>query len=88
MNINGHEIIDLNDINCDDVIGLRIKSIRTKKNLSQTALGVRMGQDQPYISKLETGKIHLSDLILLSRIAVALGVNVYDLIKKEENFIC
>lgn len=89
MNINGYEIIDLNDINCNAVIGLRIKSLRTEKKISQTALGVRMGQDQSFVSRLEAGKIeHESDLILLSRVAVALGVNIYDLIKEEEGFIC
>lgn len=90
MNINGYKIIDLNDINCKAVIGLRIKNIRTKKNISQTALGVRIGQDQPFVSRLEKGKSKhdASDLIILSRIAVALGVNIYDLIKEEEDFIC
>ena len=42
------------------IIGKRIKQIRKKKGLTQDQLSEKMGVSIAYLSKVETGKIHIN----------------------------
>lgn len=55
------------------VIGKRLKDVRKKKHLTQDTLSEKMGVSIAYLSKVETGKIHIN-LERLSQICSILGV--------------
>ena len=56
-------------------IGLRIKDLRTKKNLSQNDLAFDVGMDRSYLASVESGKRNVSS-VNIERIATALQVTV------------
>lgn len=60
-----------------------IKTLRIKKNLSQTQLAEKASITQAYLSLLETGKKKNPSLEILQRIAAALEVGVKDLISED-----
>lgn len=55
------------------IIGKRIKQVRKKKGLTQDQLSEKMGVSIAYLSKVETGKIHIN-LERLSQICNLLEV--------------
>ena len=55
------------------IIGKRLKEARRKKGLTQEQLVEKMGVSIAYLSKVETGKIHIN-LERLSEICHILGV--------------
>ena len=58
-------------------LGLKVKSIRLSKNLTQTELANIIGKDHPSINRLERGKINPSYIFLLE-VAEGLGVSITD----------
>lgn len=55
-------------------VGLRLAKIRKAKGLTQIVVAERIGIPQYLISDYETGRLHLSDDILI-RFALALGTS-------------
>lgn len=62
-------------------IGLNVQRLRRGKELSQEELAARADVHQTYLSGVERGKRNASVLVL-ERIAKALGVDVAELLKK------
>jgi transcriptional regulator with XRE-family HTH domain len=58
-------------------LGLKVKSIRLSKNLTQTELANIIGKDHPSINRLERGKINPSYIFLLE-VAIGLDVSIID----------
>lgn len=58
-------------------IGMKVKEIRTSKNISLTKLKEISGLDRSYISLMENGK-HSINVLTLKRIADALKVDIKD----------
>lgn len=56
-------------------IGLRIKEIREKQNLSQKDLGYSSDRDRTYIASVENGKRNIS-IVNIEKIAHALNISV------------
>jgi transcriptional regulator with XRE-family HTH domain len=63
-------------------IGLNVQRLRRAKEWSQEELSARAGVHQTYLSGVERGKRNASVLVL-ERIAKALGVDVVDLLAKR-----
>lgn len=61
----------------------RIREIRERKGLSQTALGALVGCRNQQISKLETGALRLSTL-WMRRLAQALDVEPWELLSRRD----
>jgi transcriptional regulator with XRE-family HTH domain len=59
------------------LIGLRIKEIRTKQNLSQEDLALITGIDRTYMNSVERGKRNVS-IINLEKIASGLNQSLYE----------
>ena len=57
-----------------------IKKLREEKGLSQKALAERVGVTDAYITMLETGVRKNPSLVVLQRLAKALGVPVTELL--------
>lgn len=64
----------------DAELGLRISQWRTQRGLSQAALAMRVGLDQPKLSRIEAGERRVSSLELAD-LADALGVDPLDLLQ-------
>ena len=62
-----------------DAIGVRIRKVRTKANMTQEVLAERAGLTPVHISNIETGNTKLS-LPAIINIANALGVSVDELL--------
>ena len=58
-------------------LGLKVKSIRVSKGLTQTELANTIGKDHPSINRLEKGKINPSYMFLLE-VAEGLGVSIIE----------
>ena len=65
-------------------IGLRIKDLRTKQNLTQGDLAKKVGISVSYLSKIESGKKKNPGGDLIGRLARKLGVNVEWLLTGKE----
>lgn len=66
------------------IIGKRIKEARKEKNLTQENLVEKMGVSIAYLSKVETGKIHIN-LERLSQICGILGVTEGEILNGVSN---
>lgn len=66
------------------IIGKRIKETRKKKGLTQEKLVEKMGVSIAYLSKVETGKIHIN-LERLSQICDILGATEGDILNGVSN---
>lgn len=66
------------------IIGIRIKDSRKKKGLTQEQLAEKMGVSIAYLSKIETGKIHIN-LERLSEICSILEVTEGDILNGVSN---
>lgn len=62
-------------------LGKKIRSIREKKGLSQEAAALASGLDRSYYGGVERGEHNIA-LINIEKIAIALGVNIRDLVSK------
>ncbi len=59
---------------------MRLKALRTQREMSQEALARKAGISREYLARLETGK-HDPPLSTLVRLARALGVPVTELLE-------
>ena len=66
------------------LIGQTIKIYRRNLNLSQEELAFKANLDRTYISKLEQGQMNAT-IKSLTKIANALEINIFILIKEAEN---
>ena len=66
------------------IIGKRLKDARKKKGLTQEQLVEKMGVSIAYLSKVETGKIHIN-LERLSEICSLLGVTEGEILNGVSN---
>lgn len=66
------------------IIGKRLKEARKKKGLTQEQLVEKMGVSIAYLSKVETGKIHIN-LERLSEICGILGVTEGEILNGVSN---
>jgi transcriptional regulator with XRE-family HTH domain len=60
-------------------MGKTLKTLRTKKKLSQAALAQRAGLSREYVNKIEAGRYD-PPLSTLNTLAKALGVTVTELL--------
>jgi transcriptional regulator with XRE-family HTH domain len=60
-------------------MGKTLKTLRTKKNLSQATLAKRAGLSREYVNKIEAGRYD-PPLSTLNSLAKALGVPVTELV--------
>ena len=65
-------------------VGLRLKSLRTGKNLTQEDLEELSGINARYISAIERGQINIT-LITLEQLAEGLDVQLIDLLSGNES---
>jgi transcriptional regulator with XRE-family HTH domain len=63
----------------------RVRELRTRRGLSQTALAARAGWGRSRVCDLEAGRVTNPSLTTLQRIADALDVEVYDLLVRPAN---
>jgi len=68
-----------------NTIGNRIRKIRDEKSLSQMAVAYSAGMSMSHLSKIEHGH-HVPGLLVLIRIALALGVKFSDLTQDMDTF--
>jgi transcriptional regulator with XRE-family HTH domain len=66
-------------MNIKEKFGLRLKTLRKAKGLSQEELAERSGLNRPYISGIEKGKRNVS-LEVMEKLAGALGVGLGELV--------
>ena len=57
-----------------EIVGRRIKALRTEQNISQEKLALKADLDRTYIAGVESGKRNLS-LKSLDKIITALGIS-------------
>ncbi len=61
-------------------LGENLKTLRTKKNITQTELAKTLGVDKSFISNIESGKTNPT-LATITGLAQALGVSTNELLK-------
>ena len=64
--------------------GNNLKHYRTKANMSQAALAVKMGIDRAHVSAMERGQQNVT-IITLWHVAQALGVDAAALLEAEQD---
>lgn len=62
------------------LLGARIKNLRLQKNISQIQLAVECGFERSNMSRIEAGRTNPT-IGSLYKIAKALGVSLYELLK-------
>lgn len=65
------------------LIGLRIRELRTAKNLTQEAIGFSADFDRSYINHIESGRRNIS-LATLEKILVTLGISFAEFFNDEK----
>ena len=65
------------------IIGNRIKSLRTKRGLSQEELSIHLNLSRASISNIELGR-HQIPLVLLYELTIFFKISIYDLIPTNE----
>ena len=74
-------VVEVEDTSRSDVqVAKAIRSLRLRSGLSQRQLALRMGVPRTYVSKIENEKA-TPTLSSLERLALALEVSVYDLLR-------
>ena len=63
-------------------IGLRIKELRKRNNLSQEKLALKAEIDRAYMHSIEAGKTNVS-IEILEKISNALEIEIIDFFKNE-----
>lgn len=69
-------------MNINEIFGLRVKSLRLKKGLSQEKLAVMADIDRTYLPSIEKGKRNVS-LTVASKLAQALELSISELLREE-----
>lgn len=64
-------------------VGLNVQNARRDRGLSQEELAARADVNQSYLSDIERGRRNPS-LLVLARIAGALGVDVEELVRRRD----
>lgn len=64
------------------LVGIRIKELRAKTDLSQERLALQAGLDRTYINSVENGRRNVS-INTLSKITVALGTSLQEFFKSD-----
>jgi transcriptional regulator with XRE-family HTH domain len=64
-------------------VGLNVQRLRRDKGLSQEELAARAEMHQTYLSGVERG-VRNASILVLARIAKALGVDVEELVKRRK----
>lgn len=64
--------------------GIRLRTLRKEKGLSQEELADRSGLNRPYISGIEQGKRNVS-LEVMEKLAGAMGVEIGSLVNFDNN---
>jgi len=67
-------------------LGLKIKELRAKKNISQQELSDLIGVKRQYISQIETGDYNVT-IDTLNKIANAFEISISDLLEGVEGDI-
>lgn len=62
----------------EKLLGLRIKTLRCQKNLSQEKFALLIGMDRTYLASIESGKRNIS-LKNIYKISQGLGLTVSEL---------
>ena len=70
-------------MNAKEKIGLRIKILREKNNISQKDLAYTSNLDRSYIASVENGKRNIS-IINIEKIATALNVSIKEFFNDAE----
>ena len=63
----------------------KLRELRIENRLTQTELAKRSGVSQPYINELENGKKVNPSIIILGKLANALGAKVSELLDDDVN---
>jgi DNA-binding XRE family transcriptional regulator len=79
ITITYYKIIENMEI--DDNIGENIKKYRTKQGLSQEDFAKKSGVKYTTLTKIESGVIKKPSVLVMAKIAKALGVNIEEVIK-------
>ncbi len=74
-----YQIID--NMARENNIGKNIKKYRTKQGLSQEDFAKKSGVKYTTLTKIESGVIKKPSVLVMAKIAKALGVNIEELIK-------
>ncbi len=70
-------------MNAKEKIGLRIKILREKNNISQKDLAYTSNLDRSYIASVENGKRNIS-IINIEKIATALNISIKEFFNDAE----
>jgi len=62
----------------------KIKTLRSMKNLTQSRLAIESGVSQSYINELERGKKNNPSVVVLVKLAKALGVSIMELLDNTD----
>src|SRR3954470_394695 len=65
-------------------LGARVRQVRTQRRMTRKAAALAADVSERHLAQLETGEGNIS-IILLRRIAAALGVSLVDLLSPETN---
>jgi len=65
----------------ENIIGENIKKRRTKSGLSQEDFAQKSGVKYTTLTKIESGVIKTPSVLMVEKIAKALGVSIEDLLK-------
>ena len=77
---------DICEMDIQKKLGHNIKSIRQNQNISQEKLAHLSDLDRTYISSIEKGRRNIS-IVVLFKIAKALDVSIYEILKNIEDGI-
>jgi predicted transcriptional regulator len=76
------EIVYMNDyVDIKDIIGSKVRRLRTDAGVSQQAIADRSGVFRTYISRLESGKANPT-ITVLEAVATSLKVEVAELFRE------
>lgn len=69
-------------MNLQERVGLNVQNLRRERSLSQEELAARAAIHQSYLSDIERARRNPS-LLVLERVAIALGVDVEELVRRR-----
>lgn len=72
-------------MNLQTNLGIAIKELRNRSNLSQEKFALAIGMDRTYLASVEAGKRNLS-LANIEKIASGLGISVSSLFSLAESY--
>jgi len=75
--------MNIDEMDCREILGLNIKRFRSRIGLSQLHLALELNLSATFLSDIENGKKWVSAQTL-TRMAKALKIDVYELFKPEK----